>query len=48
MSDIKQSLRQLLDAGAQQHQPVSDVGGGTLTARVKDADDNVVGLLQSP
>ena len=48
MSDIKQSLQLLLDAGAQTQQEVQDVGGGKLIASVKDADGNVIGLLQSP
>jgi predicted enzyme related to lactoylglutathione lyase len=47
VSDIKQSLQQLVEAGAQVHQDVQDVGGGKLTAWVKDADDNLTGLLQS-
>ena len=36
-----------LDAGAEAHQRVRDVGGGKLVASVKDADGNVIGLLQS-
>ena len=45
--DIKESVKQLLDAGAEEQQPVSDVGGGKLIASVKDADGNVIGL-QAP
>jgi hypothetical protein len=37
-----------LDAGAEAHQGVRDVGGGKLLASVKDADGNVIGLIQSP
>jgi predicted enzyme related to lactoylglutathione lyase len=48
VSDIKESLRSLLDAGAQMQQEVKDVGGGKLTAIVRDEDNNVVGLVQSP
>ena len=48
VNDIKKSLRQLLDAGAQTLQEVKDVGGGKLTASVKDADGNIIGLIQSP
>ena len=48
VSDIKQSLQSLLDAGAQLHQAVTDVGGGMLIALVKDADGNILGLRQSP
>jgi len=47
VSDIKESLRSLLDAGAQMQQEVKDVGGGKLTATVRDEDNNVVGLVQS-
>jgi predicted enzyme related to lactoylglutathione lyase len=46
VDDIKSSLRAVLDAGAQLQQDVKDVGGGKLTATVKDADGNVIGLLQ--
>jgi predicted enzyme related to lactoylglutathione lyase len=47
VSDIKQSLQQLVEAGAQVHQDVQDVGGGKLIAWVKDADGNLTGLMQS-
>ncbi len=46
VSDIKKSLQLLLDAGAQVQQEVKDVGGGKLIASVKDADGNVIGLVQ--
>jgi predicted enzyme related to lactoylglutathione lyase len=48
VSDIKNSLQSLLDAGAQAHQEVRDVGGGKLIASVKDADSNIIGLIQLP
>ena len=48
VSDIQQSLQALLDAGAHTQQEVKDVGGGKLTAWVKDADGNIIGLLQFP
>jgi len=38
----------LVDAGAQVHQEVRDVGGGKLIASVKDADGNIIGLIQLP
>jgi predicted enzyme related to lactoylglutathione lyase len=38
----------LLDAGAEALQAVKDVGGGKLIASLKDADGNVIGLMQSP
>jgi len=47
-NDIKKSLQSLLDAGAQIQQEVKDVGAGRLIASVKDADGNVIGLIQSP
>ena len=48
VDDIKKSLRLLLDAGAQVQQEVRDVGEGKLIASVKDADGNIIGLMQSP
>lgn len=46
VADIKSSLQALLAAGAEAQQEVTDVGGGKLIATVKDADGNVIGLLQ--
>ena len=48
VSDIRQSVQMLLEAGATLVQDVTDVGGGMLMASVKDADDNDIGLLQNP
>jgi predicted enzyme related to lactoylglutathione lyase len=48
VDDIKKSLQLLLDAGAQAQQEVKDVGGGKLTASVKDASSNIIGLMQLP
>jgi predicted enzyme related to lactoylglutathione lyase len=48
VDDIKESLQLLLDAGAQVQEEVKDVGGGKLIASVKDADSNIIGLVQSP
>jgi predicted enzyme related to lactoylglutathione lyase len=48
VNDIRQSLQSLLDAGATVQQEVKDVGGGKLTASVKDADGNIIGILQMP
>jgi predicted enzyme related to lactoylglutathione lyase len=47
VDDINESLQSLLDAGAQTQDTVREVGG-RLIATVKDADGNVVGLLQEP
>lgn len=46
VGDIKVTLQGLLDAGAQTLEDVHNVGGGRLIATVKDADGNLVGLLQ--
>ena len=48
VDDIRKNLQLLLDAGAQARQEVKDVGGGKLIASVRDADGNVIGLIQSP
>lgn len=48
VSDIKASWQSLLDAGAQPVQAVTDVGEGKLIASVKDADGNMIGLIQLP
>ncbi len=48
VDDIAESLKQFLDAGAAVQQEVKDVGGGMLTASVKDADGNIIGLIQAP
>jgi predicted enzyme related to lactoylglutathione lyase len=48
VDDINEQLRGLVSAGAQELQPVRDVGGGKLIASVKDADGNIIGLMQTP
>jgi predicted enzyme related to lactoylglutathione lyase len=48
VDDISEALQQLLAAGAQTQQEIKDVGGGRLVAWVKDADNNVTGLMQMP
>ena len=48
VNDIQKSLQLLLDAGAHVQQEVQDVGGGMLTAWIKDADGNITGLMQVP
>jgi len=48
VDDIEKRVQALVDGGAQLHQDVTDVGGGKLTALVKDPDGNLVGLVQSP
>lgn len=46
VDDIAETLKQLLDAGAETQQAISDVGGGKLIAWVRDADGNIIGLIQ--
>ncbi|MFJ9409740.1 VOC family protein [Streptomyces sp. NPDC101393] len=46
VDDIRDSVQTLLVAGAQSLQDVEDVGGGKLIASVRDADGNVIGLVQ--
>lgn len=46
VDDIKGTLRTLVDAGAEVDTDVKDVGGGRQIAAVKDADGNLIGLLQ--
>ena len=46
VTDIKGALQALLEGGAQVNEDVKDVGGGRQIASVKDADGNLIGLLQ--
>jgi predicted enzyme related to lactoylglutathione lyase len=46
VSDIKDGIQSLLDAGGSLVQDAKEVGGGLLIAQVKDANGNVVGLRQ--
>jgi predicted enzyme related to lactoylglutathione lyase len=48
VDDIAERFKLLLDAGAEAQQAIKDVGGGKLIASVKDADGNIIGLIQSP
>ncbi|SDN52500.1 hypothetical protein SAMN04487981_105332 [Streptomyces sp. cf386] len=48
VTDIRATLAALLESGAETLQDVKDVGGGRLIASVKDADGNLVGILQDP
>ena len=48
VDDINNSLQSLLDAGAKVHEEIKDVGGGKLTASVKDPDGNIIALMQNP
>ena len=46
VDDIQKILKLLLDAGSKQVQEIKDVGGGRLIASVRDADGNIIGLIQ--
>ena len=46
VSDIEAKLAEVSDAGASVHEPPHDVGGGRLVATFRDADGNVLGLIQ--
>ena len=48
VSDIKQSLQSLVEAGGFILQEPRDVARGLLIALVKDANGNVLGLRQQP
>jgi predicted enzyme related to lactoylglutathione lyase len=48
VNDIEQSPKVLVAAGAKMQQEVKDVGGGGLIGTVKDAEGNIIGLLQDP
>ena len=46
VDDIARSIEALVAAGGEVLQDAKDVGGGKLIAWVKDADGDVIGLLQ--
>ncbi|MEU7381006.1 MULTISPECIES: VOC family protein [unclassified Streptomyces] len=46
VDDIRARLAALMAAGAEVLQDVQDVGGGRLIASARDADGNLIGLLQ--
>jgi predicted enzyme related to lactoylglutathione lyase len=48
VDDINTTLAGIVAAGGEQQDEISDVGGGKLIATVKDADGNLIGLLQMP
>ncbi|MEV1069200.1 VOC family protein [Streptomyces sp. NPDC050263] len=48
VTDLRERLAALVAAGAELLQDAQDVGGGRLIAFLKDADGNLVGLLQDP
>jgi len=48
VDDIEETVKLLVNAGAEVQQAIKDVGAGTLIAWVKDPDGNTIGLRQSP
>src|SRR3954451_9020249 len=48
VDDINHSLEQIQNAGGEVVEGIKDVGGGRLIAALKDADGNIIGLLQDP
>lgn len=48
VADIRATLGALVGAGAEPVQDVQDVGGGRRIAFVRDADGNLIGLLEDP
>jgi predicted enzyme related to lactoylglutathione lyase len=46
VADMEATVNALVDAGREIQGAAKDVGGGKLIATVKDADGNVVGLIQ--
>ena len=48
VDDMNTTLAAVIAAGGGQHQEITDVGGGKLIATVKDADGNLIGILQMP
>ena len=47
VEDVSARFQELLAAGATEHEGPRDVGNGAHIASVKDADGNVIGLIQS-
>ncbi len=46
--DVAAAVAGVVAAGGREHQAPRDVGGGSLTALVTDADGNLLGLVQDP
>jgi predicted enzyme related to lactoylglutathione lyase len=47
VTDIEATIASLTEAGATAERSPHDVGGGNLTATLRDADGNIVGLFQA-
>jgi len=48
VQDIRAQVERLLEIGAKEHAPVSDVGDGILVATVLDPFGNPLGLIHNP
>ena len=48
VSDIKSAFQRLLDLGAEELEPVTDVGEGIKVAAVKDPFGNRFGIIENP
>jgi predicted enzyme related to lactoylglutathione lyase len=48
VDDIGQSLKSLVAAGVPVIQDIKDVGGGKMITSLKDAEGNIIGLIQEP
>jgi predicted enzyme related to lactoylglutathione lyase len=48
VEDINNTYNRLISVGATENEPPYDVGGGIVTATVKDPFGNVIGLIYNP
>jgi predicted enzyme related to lactoylglutathione lyase len=48
VDDVRASLEKLLSMGAKEHQPLTDRGGGFVTASVVDPFGNILGIMYNP
>ncbi len=48
VDDIRKNIQSMLASGASVVQELRDVGSGKLTVSLKDADGNLIGLIQLP
>lgn len=48
VENIESEYKRFLELGALENVPPKDVGGGIITATVKDPWENVLGLVQNP
>ncbi len=48
VDDIQQNMQSLLEAGSKTLRKITDVGDGRLVASVRDAEGNIIGLIQDP